>query len=346
MKKTITVAVLGSTGYVGLELIYILSRHSGIKIIFLGSENFPNKDIREFDKRITNDTLPKLDLYKNIDLTNIDVAFLALPHIVSQNFIKENINKTKIIDLSADFRLDDSEVYRKNYDTVHSCPRLLNNFIYGLPEINFELIQNGSNIAVPGCYPTSVLLPLIPLLKANLIQNDNIIIDSKSGYSGAGKKFDKKNISKDGMLNFYNYNTNQHRHICEIHQELSKISNTDIKFSFNPHVLPIFRGMMSTIYCDLNKNISNHNIKECLKKFYSNASFVRLIDNAERNDFFKIQNTNNCFIKLFNHYDSSKIIIVSLIDNLIKGASGQAVQSMNIMFGFEEYLGLDNFEGV
>ena len=344
MKKTITVAVLGSTGYVGLELIYILSRHSGIKIIFLGSENFPNKDIREFDKRITNDTLPKLDLYKNIDLTNIDVVFLALPHSVSQNFVKENINKTKIIDLSADFRLDDSEVYKNNYNLKHLCPELLKNFIYGLPEINYELIQNSNNIAVPGCYPTSVLLPLIPLLKTNLIRSDNIIIDSKSGYSGAGKKFDKKNISNNGMLNFYNYNTNQHRHICEIHQELSKISNISIKFSFNPHIMPIFRGMMSTIYCDLNINISNHHINKCIKKFYSNTNFVKLINTKDRNDFFKVQNTNNCFIKFFNHYDSSKIIIVSLIDNLLKGASGQAVQCMNIMFSYDEKLGLDNIK--
>ena len=343
MKKTITVAVLGSTGYVGLELIYILSRHSGVKIIFLGSENFPNKDIREFDKRITDDTLPKLDLYKNIDLANLDVVFLALPYGVSQNFVKDNINKTKIIDLSADFRLQDSEVYRNYYNSEHSCPELLKNFIYGLPEINYELIQNSNNIAVPGCYPTSVLLPLIPLLKANLLMSDNIIIDSKSGYSGAGKKFDKKNISNKGLLNFYNYNTNQHRHICEIHQELSKISKS-IKFSFNPHILPIFRGMMSTIYCDLNKNISNHNINECIKKFYSNTNFVRLINIEDRNDFFKVQNTNNCFIKLFNHYDSSKIIIVSLIDNLLKGASGQAVQCMNIMFGCDEKLGLENIK--
>ncbi len=342
MRKTITVAVLGSTGYVGLELIYILSRHPGIEIIFLGSENFPNKDIKEFDKRITNDTLPKLDLYKNIDPTNIDVVFLALPHIVSQNFVKKNINKTNIIDLSADFRLDDSEVYRNNYNSKHVCPYLLNNFIYGLPEINFGLIRNCNNIAVPGCYPTSILLPLVPLLKAKLINSYNIIIDSKSGYSGAGKKFDERNISKDGMLNFYNYNTNEHRHICEIHQELSKISDTEVKFSFNPHILPIFRGMMSTIYCDLNKDISSYDINECLTKFYSNASFVKLIDKEERNDFFKVQNTNNCFIKLFDHSVSSKIIIVSLIDNLLKGGSGQAVQCMNIMFGYDEKLGLEN----
>ena len=341
MKKKITVAVLGSTGYVGLELINILSKHPGIKIIFLGSENFPDKDIRKFDKRITNDTLPKLDLYKNIDLTNIDVVFLSLPHVVSQNFVKENINKTKFIDLSADFRLDDSEVYRNNYNSVHSCPDLLNNFIYGLPEINFELIRNCNNIAVPGCYPTSILLPLVPLLKAKLIQSESIIIDSKSGYSGAGKKFDERNISKDGILNFYNYNTNEHRHICEIHQELSKISDTEVKFSFNPHIMPIFRGMMSTIYCDLIKDITNHDLNECLTRFYSNANFVKLIDKPERCDFFKVQNTNNCYIKLFDHYDSSKIIIVSLIDNLLKGASGQAVQCMNIMFGHDEKSGLE-----
>ena len=341
MSKIITAAVLGSTGYVGLELIYILSRHPGIKIIFLGSENFPNKDIREFDKRITNDSLPKLDLYKNIDITNIDVVFLALPHIVSQNFVKENINKTRIIDLSADFRLDDSDLYRNNYNSVHSCPDLLNSFIYGLSEINFQLIRNCNNIAVPGCYPTSILLPLVPLIKANVIQSDNIIIDSKSGYSGAGKKFDKKNISTDGMLNFYNYNTNKHRHICEINQELSKISDTEVKFSFNPHILPIFRGMMSTIYCDLSENISMYDVNKCLTRFYSDANFVRFIDKQERCDFFKVQNTNNCFIKLFEHYDSSKIIIVSLIDNLLKGASGQAVQCMNIMFGYNEKLGLE-----
>ena len=212
-----------------------------------------------------------------------------------------------------------------------------------MPEINFELIRNCNNIAVPGCYPTSILLPLVPLLKAKLIQSENIIIDSKSGYSGAGKKFDERNISKDGVLNFYNYNTNEHRHICEIHQELTKISDTEVKFSFNPHIMPIFRGMMSTIYCDLSKDISNHDINECLTRFYSNANFVKLIEKPERCDFFKVQNTNNCFIKLFDHYDSSKIIIVSLIDNLLKGASGQAVQCMNIMFGYDEKLSLKKY---
>ena len=168
--------------------------------------------------------------------------FLALPHKVSNNFVKQHINKIKIIDLSADFRLDSAKVYDRNYNTQHSCPDLINDFVYGLTEINRNLIKKAKNIAIPGCYPTSILLPLIPLIKNSLIQNENIIIDSKSGYSGAGKKFDKKNIFKNQDYNFYNYNTNEHRHICEIYQELSKCSNLPIKFSFNPHILPILEA--------------------------------------------------------------------------------------------------------
>tara|TARA_Y100000590_G_scaffold154663_1_gene177755 strand:+ start:39 stop:1073 length:1035 start_codon:yes stop_codon:yes gene_type:complete len=340
MKNNISVAVLGSTGYVGLELVHILLHHPNIKINYLGSESNIGKHITDFDKRINDSSLPKLNSIENIDLSKIDLVFLALPHGVSQKYVKENINKTKIIDLSADFRIDDENIYNKNYNLKHLCPNLLNNFIYGLPEINFSQIKKSNNVSVPGCYPTSVLLPLIPLIKDNLIKNDNIIIDSKSGYSGAGKKFDKTNLFLNEEINFYNYNTNNHRHMSEISQELLKYTSQKIKFSFNPHVLPIFRGMMSTIYCDLNDNVNINNIKDNLKNFYLDAKFVKIIEN-QKNDFFYIQNTNNCLLKLFNHYDESKIIIVSLIDNLLKGASGQAVQCMNIMLGYSEDLGLE-----
>ena len=346
MKQKITSAVLGSTGYAGLELINVLSKHPNVTINFLGSDTFSGEEIIKFDNRIKNKFLPKLDFVKNIDLSNIDVVFLAFPHAVSHKFVKENINKSNIIDLSADFRLNDNKIYKKNYKNEHSCPNLLDQFIYGLPEINHTLIQKGRNIAIPGCYPTSVLLPLIPLFKENIIKSENIIIDSKSGYSGAGKKFDLKKISNNGEHNFYNYNTNQHRHICEINQELSKSSISQVKFSFNPHIMPIFRGMMSTLYCDLRQNITTQDINKCLNNFYANSSFVYIAKDEDRHDFFKVQNTNNCYIKLFKHYNETKIILVSLIDNLLKGASGQAVQSMNIMFGFEEYFGLDNLEGV
>ena len=179
-------------------------------------------------------------------------------------------------------------------------------------------------------------------MKKKLIKYDEIIIDSKSGYSGAGKKFDIKNISNKGSLNFYNYNTNNHRHISEIKQELLKHSDSDIKFSFNPHIMPIFRGMMSTIYCNLQDEINYHQITECLTDFYSDSFFVHFENDDKRIDFFKVQNTNNCFIKLFPHSSDNKIIIVSLIDNLIKGAAGQAIQCFNIIYNFDESLSLNN----
>ena len=213
-------------------------------------------------------------------------------------------------------------------------------FIYGLPEVNKNIIKQSKNIAVPGCYPTSVILPLFPILKNKLIKCENIIIDSKSGYSGAGKNFDISKIKKENILNFYNYNTNQHRHIYEIHQELAKVSETKIEFSFNPHIMPVFRGLMSTIYCDLNNNIESKDLINCLRENYSNNIFVKILNARDQADFYSVINTNNCLIKFLHHYDENKIIIVSIIDNLIKGASGQAVQSMNIMFGLKENTGL------
>jgi len=334
--SVIKAAVLGATGYVGLELINILSKYSDIELKFLGSQNIINKDIRQFDKRIINNNLPDISHIDSFDSENLDFIFLALPHKVSHQVVKKiYLNKKsslpKIIDLSADFRINNEIDYKKNYENDHSCPELLSNFVYGLPEINSKLIKVSDNVAVPGCYPTSILLPLIPLIKNELIKSENIIIDSKSGYSGAGKKFDKNHLFKVNDFNFYNYNTNEHRHICEIKQELSKFSKKEIKFSFNPHILPIFRGMMSTIYCDLNKSVDINDIKNCLNNYYKTSKFIKLFESKTRNDFFKVQNTNNCYLNIFNHYDDSKIIIVSLIDNLLKGASGQAIQCMSLM---------------
>ena len=255
MKTSIAVAVLGSTGHVGLELVKILEKHPNVSINFLGTENFIDKKIHELDFNILNKNLPILKSNDDFDSKNSDVVFLALPHGISNKYVNKLFNTIKIIDLSADFRLDYAKDYTDNYDKNHICLSILNKFIYGLAEINKNKIKNSSNIAIPGCYPTSILLPLIPLVKNNFIESENIIIDSKSGYSGAGKNFDINNIKNKNDYNFYNYNTNSHRHICEIEQELNKNSKRNVKFSFNPHILPAFRGMMSTIYCNLQKNI-------------------------------------------------------------------------------------------
>ena len=340
MNTKVKVALLGSTGYVGFELIKILSKHSKVEINFLGCDNTEKNNVILFEKKINNNNLPKLKSNHEFNPLDSDVVFLALPHGISHKFVKKFFNKIKIIDLSADFRLDDINKYIKSYGDIHSCPDLLNEFIYGLPEINRNNLFHSSNIAVPGCYPTSILLPLIPLIKKKVIENSNIIIDSKSGYSGAGKNFDLKNIKLTNDFNFYNYNTNDHRHISEIHQELSKHSNSDISFSFNPHILPNYRGMMSTIYCDLSPNCNLSDIEEVIKNFEQENEFIKFYSD-KRADFFSVQNTNNCIIKLFNHYNSSKLIIVSLIDNLKKGAAGQAVQCLNISLGINENIALN-----
>tara|TARA_Y100000590_G_scaffold469446_1_gene657051 strand:- start:3620 stop:4645 length:1026 start_codon:yes stop_codon:yes gene_type:complete len=340
MKNKIKAAILGCTGYTGLEIINILIKHPKVNIYFLGSKNNAGKNIKKFDKRFFNTPLPKIKSIDELNYSEVDVVFFALPHNQSQKIVKKNFGKCIFIDLSADFRLDNQITYKKNYENKHLCPSLLKKFAYGLPELNYKKIIKLKNVAVPGCYPTSILLPLIPLLQKKLIYSDDIIIDSKSGYSGAGKNFNVTNLFKDKNMNFYNYNTNNHRHICEIYQELEKVSKNKVKFSFNPHILPIFRGIMTTMYCNLKRNVKQKKIFKTYKEIYKNNHFIKILDNNDKADFFAIQNNNYCLIKIFNHYQENKIIIVCLIDNLLKGASGQAVQSMNLLFGFKDYLGI------
>ena len=340
MNNKIKAAVLGCTGYTGLELVNILNNHPNVILTFLGSQSHSGDYINKFDERLKNVLLPKLNIFDKINFSELDVVFFALPNKVSQNIIKDNFGKSIFIDLSADFRLKNPQVYNDNYKIKHQCPSLIKHFVYGLPEINLKSIISSKNVAVPGCYPTSILLPLTPLLKEDIILSNNIIIDSKSGYSGAGKKFNLNKLIQEKGLNFYNYNTNNHRHICEIYQELTKFSKQEVKFSFNPHILPIFRGMMSTIYCDLKIGFNKNDIINIYKNFFSKNFFIEIFDDKISADFYSVCNTNKCLIKLYDHNSDDKIIIVCLIDNLLKGASGQAVQCMNLIFGFEEYIGL------
>ena len=340
MSEKISVAILGSTGYVGLELVKILSKHPSVDIVFIGTENLPNISLQKLDSSISSSNLPNTQLNRDFDCNSADTVFLALPHSVSNKYVKLFYDKIQIIDLSADFRLDDYEIYKENYGTNHSCPTLLKDFIYGLPEFNRNKLADSKNIAVPGCYPTSILIPTLPLLSNNLIKSSNLIFDSKSGYSGAGKKFDKANIKSVNDYNFFNYNTNQHRHICEIRQELEKKHKKEVLFSFNPHILPNFRGMMSTIYCDLSRGINQSDVIKCFEQLDSQNYFINFKNDEQRADFFLVQKTNKCVLKIFKHYDDSKIIIISLIDNLLKGAAGQAVQCFNLSKGFDESLGL------
>ncbi len=337
MINKLKVAVLGSTGYVGMELVRILSNHKNININFLGSDSTHDEYLYNYETNEQYKNLPILKDNNSFNPSDSDYVFLALPHLISNIFVNKFFDKINIIDLSADFRFDDINIYKENYGNIHECEKMLNEFTYGLVEINRKQILKSKNIAVPGCYPTSILLPIIPLLQENLLDTENIIIDSKSGYSGAGKKFNLNNIKSKNDFNFYNYNTNNHRHIAEIRQELMKHNtNKKLNFSFNPHILPNFRGMMSTIYSGLKNNVNKNNVIEVLKNFEKNNKFIKYIDNDNLLDFFSIQKSNFCKIKIFNHHSENQIIIVSVIDNLTKGAAGQAVQCLNLIENIDE----------
>ena len=338
----LNIAVIGATGYTGLELVYLLSKHPKVKIINLCATKNIGKKISYFDKRIKK-KLPVISSVNKINWSKIDLVYLSLPNGEAQKLVKKLFYKfkhLKFIDLSADFRLKNFNDYFKNYKLKHKAKDLLKYSCYAISELNKKQILSSRIIANPGCYPTSIQLALIPLLKKNLINLNNISIDSKSGYSRAGKGFEKKFKHKNLFSSTFAYNVKLHRHTIEIEQELKKYSKKNIKFTFNPHLIPTYRGILSTIYINTSKRNSVKKIFKELKRFYKNSQFVRILRLNSEIGSGNVINTNNCEISVCETRLTNKIIIFAAIDNLIKGASGQAIQNMNIMSNFSETLGL------
>ena len=341
-KKKINIAVIGATGYTGLDLIFLLSKHPKVKLIYLCATKNLGKKISFFDKRIKK-KLPKISSIKKIDWLKIDLVFLSMPNGEAQKLIKKiyyKYKKIKFIDLSADFRIDNSSEYKKNYKLNHKAKKLIRNSIYSISEFVKKDIYKYRIIANPGCYPTSIQIPLTPLIKKKLINIDNLVIDSKSGYSGAGKNLEKKFTHKNLYHSIFAYSTKNHRHTAEITQELNKQTNKNIKFTFNPYLLPTFRGILTSIYVELKKNSSAKKVRNELIKFYKNDKFIKILKLNSELGSGNVLNTNNCEISICNTRVKNKIVIFSAIDNLIKGASGQAIQNMNLMYKFKESLGL------
>ena len=336
----LNVLIAGSTGYIGIQLINLLIKHKYINIRYLCGNSSVGKKISSFDKSLNNKNLPKITKFNKKNLEHVDIVFTALPNgeaqEISNNLYKQNI----LIDLAADFRLKKSTDYLKWYKQKHKSIKNIKNSIYALPEINGKDIKSYKIISCPGCYPTSILLPLIPLLKKKLIKNNSIIIDSKSGYSGAGRGVHKKKRNKNLYESLSAYGVGFHRHNPEIEQMLKKYTNNNLKFIFTPHLSPMFRGILTTIYVDLNKNISQSKIQKTLTNFYMKNRFIKILDKDKLVSTNDVINTNNCIISVCKTKHKNKLIIFSSIDNLIKGGSGQAVQNMNIKFGFSSYEGL------
>ena len=328
--------VAGSTGYIGVQLIKLLVKHKYINIKYLCGNSSVGKKISYYDKSLFKYKLPKIVKFNKNLLKNIDVIFTALPNGEAQDISKHLNKNNTMIDLAADFRLNKSSDYFKWYKQKHRAPSLIKKSIYTIPEINRNQLQKYNIISCPGCYPTSILLPLIPLFKKKLIKLNNIIIDSKSGYSGAGRGVHKKYKDKNLYESLSAYGVGFHRHNSEIHQMLSKFTKKKFEFTFTPHLSPMFRGILSTIYLDLEKNTSISDVIKFLNNYYKKETFIKVQKLNKLISTNDVINTNYCYISVCKSKYKNKIIILSAIDNLIKGGAGQAVQNLNNKFNFPE----------
>jgi len=340
MKDSINIAVAGATGYIGLELIKILSKHPKAKVLYLCATKSIGRPIFSFDKRINNKKLPLISKIEKIDWNKIDVLFTALPNGEAHKIANLLPPKVKLIDLSADFRLQNPKIYKKWYGINHKSIKLIPKSIYSISEFAKKKLKEYKIISCPGCYPTSIQIPLIPLIKKNLIKSDNIIIDSKSGYSGAGRKIKNKFKLKHLFNSVRAYGVGSHRHMVEIDQELSKAAKKKITVSFTPHLIPMFRGILSTIYLETKNGKNAKNIFNFLKKYHKKNFFIKMSKFNKPIGTGDVMNSNYCQISVCKNRKKNKIIIITAIDNLIKGGSGQAIQNMNLAFNMNETLGL------
>ena len=338
--RKLKVLIAGSTGYIGVQLIKLLVKHKNIEIRYLCGNSSVGKRIYYYDNSLKKKKLPNIVKFKKEFLKNIDIIFTALPNGQAQSISKFLLKQNTLIDLAADFRLRKSSEYSKWYKQKHKAPKNIKTSIYALPELAGKNVKKFKIISCPGCYPTSILLPLIPIVKKKLLSNNNIIIDSKSGYSGAGRGVHKKFKNRNLYESISAYGISSHRHNPEILQELKNYTKSKINVSFTPHILPMFRGILSTIYLNLKSGIDENKLYSFLKKFYKNEKFVKILKNntmISTNDVIK---TNFCFISICKTQNKNQFVILSAIDNLIKGGAGQAVQNMNIKFNFRNDEGL------
>lgn len=332
----INVGIIGVSGFAGFELVKILSLHKQVNIEYIASRSLAGKKFCDVFPQYVNIFDKTIESISEERASSCDVVFLALPHTVSMDIVNILFGKTKIIDLSADFRLKSIKNYEKWYKKKHTSERFLKNAVYGLCELNKDEIQNSSLIANPGCYATSIILPLLPIIdKADA---RNIIADSKSGVSGAGRKLNETLQFCSVNENFKAYSVAAHRHTPEIEEVLSGVSQDNISITFSPHLLPVQRGILSTIYVNLKENLKTQDIFNIYNNFYKNRTFVRIKETLPQlND---VKGSNFCDIGFVLDKRNNRLVLVSVIDNLIKGASGQAVQNMNIMFKLKESEGL------
>lgn len=338
----IRAVVVGATGYAGAELVRILAGHPGVRLMMLTSrqyEGIPFSDIFPSMKGKVDLICERYDARRAAG--QADVVFMALPHKLPMAFVPDLIKKgKKIIDLSADFRFSDPVVYEAVYQP-HTAKDFLQQSVYGLCEVFAGKIRKADLIGNPGCYPTSVILPLYPLIQNGMVDADTIIADSKSGVSGAGRSLSLTSHYCEATESCKAYKVDGHRHQPEMNQILSIAAEKPVDITFVPHLLPMSRGMLSTIYAGLKKPFSYRQVYDCLAEFYAGRPFIRITDDGRPPNTAHVRGTNFCDIGFVLEKGKNRVILMSAIDNLVKGAAGQAVQNMNLMMGLPEAEGLD-----
>lgn len=343
--KKMRIAILGASGYTGSELVRLLINHPRVSLDVLTADRKAGAEMREVFPQFTPYLLPRLISLDSIDWINIpiDLVFCALPHGTTQLVIKDILVKRpdiKIIDLSADFRLSDKAAYAKWYGHAHQALEFQKEAVYGLVEIYRASIKKARLIANPGCYTTASILPIVPLLKKKAI-GLNIIIDAKSGVTGAGRGAKEANLFAEVSEGFHAYGVGAHRHSAEMDQEYSIAAGVNVAASFTPHLLPQNRGILATIYTECRGKKTPHDLHKILHNFYAKESFVHVLPFGETPQTRHVRGSNMVMIGISADRIEGRAIITCALDNLVKGASGQAIQNMNLVCGFKETLGLE-----
>jgi N-acetyl-gamma-glutamyl-phosphate reductase len=335
------VGIIGVSGYTGAELSRLLVRHPKVEISVVTSRQYAGQPVSDVFPHLKN----LVDLQcENVDVSELvdkaDLFFTAVPHKTAMDLVPDLLAAgKKVIDLSADFRIRDAKVYEQWYQP-HSAVGLLSEAVYGLPELYREQVKSSRLIANPGCYPTSIILGLVPLLKKGLIDLSTIVIDSKSGTSGAGRSALVGSLYCEVADGFRAYKVGEHRHTPEIEQELAVLSGEDLTVSFTPHLLPVSRGILSTVYGKLKESVEQEQVQEIYDEFYGAETFVRICRQGSLPATQYVKGSNYCDIGFKVDKRTGRIVVISAIDNLVKGAAGQAIQNMNLVCGYEESAGL------
>lgn len=336
-KDVCRVAVLGASGYTGAEVVRLSALHPHLKITALTGEKQAGKNFAEvFPHLITATDVGSLVKISDVDFSQVDAVFCCLPHATTQQIIKDLPTHLKVVDLSADFRLADVNTYAEWYGGEHAAPELQKEAVYGLTEIYRDTIKGARLVANPGCYPTSVQLALHPLLKGGMVSTEDIIIDSKSGVSGAGRSAKEANLYTEVAEGINSYGVTKHRHMPEIEQGLTDAAGKPVRISFTPHLMPMSRGMQSTMYVKLQNGATADDLRAALTQRYEGERFVKCLPKGAIPHTRHVRGTNFCLMGVFEDRLPGRAIVISVIDNLVKGASGQAMQNLNLVMGYEE----------